>query len=281
MTHRPFDENEVRRKAAHMRIDIIEMLAAAGSGHPGGSLSSADIVSTLFFGGILHYNPVDPTDPERDRFILSKGHAAPVLYAALGNAGTIDKEEYGGLRKLGRMLQGHPDALKTPGVEVSTGSLGQGLSIACGMAKGLQLDGGSQKVYCLLGDGELQEGEVWEAAMFAAHHKIDNLVAIVDLNGLQIDGRTDDVMSVRDVGDKFRAFGWDVHEVPGHDVVRLNEVFRLPSILNQPRVIVAHTVKGKDVLFMENKANWHGNAPSAEQAVEACSDIRACAGGDL
>lgn len=281
MMHRAFDEHEVRRRAARMRIDIIEMLAAAGSGHPGGSLSSADIVATLYFGGVLNYNPLVPTDPDRDRFILSKGHAAPVLYAALGEAGIIDKEEYWGLRKLGRMLQGHPDALKTPGVEVSTGSLGQGLSIACGLAKGLQLDGGSQRVYCLLGDGELQEGEVWEAAMFAAHHRIDNLIAIVDLNGLQIDGRTDDIMSVRDVGDKFRAFGWDVHEVAGHDVESLHGVLCLPPILNQPRVVIAQTVKGKDVSFMENKANWHGNAPSAEQAVQACDDIRACVGGDL
>lgn len=271
-----FDAKHVRAQATRMRIDIIEMLAAAGSGHPGGSLSAADIVSTLYFGGVLHYDPKDVTNPERDRFILSKGHAAPVQYAALAEAGIIDKKEFLGLRHLGHMLQGHPDASKTPGVEVSTGSLGQGLSISCGLAQALKMAGGEQKVYCLMGDGELQEGEIWEAAMYAAHHKVDNLVAIVDLNRLQIDGRVDDVMSIGEVGMKFYSFGFEVLEVDGHDVDLIHSALTSPTPEGKPKVVICYTQKGRGVSFMSNKAEWHGNAPSADQAKSACEELRNC-----
>ncbi|MBQ3301340.1 MAG: transketolase, partial [Eggerthellaceae bacterium] len=187
------ETSELNRIANDVRIDIVRMVAEAGSGHPGGSLSAADIMTALYFGGVMEYDPEDPNKPDRDRFVLAKGHAAPVLYATLAQAGFFPKEELLTLRKLGSRLQGHPDRNLLPGVEVSTGSLGQGLSISCGMAAGLKLAGNDAAVFALLGDGECQEGQVWEAAMFAAHNKLDNLVAIVDRNGLQIDGRTEDV----------------------------------------------------------------------------------------
>lgn len=234
------------------------------------------MVATLFFGGVLRYNPLNPNDPARDRFVLSKGHVAPVLYAALAEAGMLDKKEFEQLRHLGGMLQGHPDRLKTPGVEVSTGSLGQGLSIACGMAQGLKLSGGDQKVYVLMGDGELQEGQSWEAFMYAAHYKIDNLIVVVDRNGLQIDGETEKVMSLGDVAAKFRAFGWDTIEVNGHSPQAIHTALTCPMIEGMPRVIVAHTSKGKGVSFMDGKAEWHGNAPSREQADIACAEIGSC-----
>ena len=219
-----WDRETVEAKAARMRADIVEMIAEAGSGHPGGSLSAADIVAVLYFGGILRHDSSRPDWPERDRFILSKGHAAPVLYAALAEAGYFGRDHLATLRKVGSILQGHPDSKKTPGVEVSTGSLGQGLSIAAGLAAGLR--GGDhpenvtddRTVYCLLGDGEIQEGQVWEAAMFAAHEKLGNLVAIVDHNGLQIDGACTEVMCLGDVAAKFTAFDWNVTEIDGHDV---------------------------------------------------------------
>lgn len=276
MKSETFDLHEVLVKAQEMRIDIIEMLAFAGSGHPGGSLSSTEVVATLFFGGVLRYNPADSQDPARDRFVLSKGHVAPVLYAALAGAGMLDRKEFETLRHLGGMLQGHPDRLKTPGVEVSTGSLGQGLSVACGMAQGLKLDGGDQKVYALLGDGELQEGQTWEAIMYAAHYKIDNLIAIVDRNGLQIDGETEKIMSLGDVASKFRAFGWDAIEVNGHSPQQIYNALTTPMFDGMPRVIVANTSKGKGVSFMDGKAEWHGNAPSREQADIACAEIGSC-----
>lgn len=278
MPNDSFDESVVAQKAMQMRIDIIEMLTAAGSGHPGGSLSAADIVATLYFGGVLRYDPANLKDENRDRFVLSKGHAAPVLYAALAQAGIIEREELKYVRKLGHMLQGHPDALKTPGVEVSTGSLGQGLSIACGMALGLKLDERPSKVYCLMGDGEIQEGQAWEAAMFAAHRKLDNLVAIIDNNGLQIDGRCDDVMSLGDIAAKYRAFGFDVLEINGHDVNEIYKALTTPTCPGKPRAIVAHTHKGQGVSFMEDQAKWHGNAPSQDQGKAACDEIRARGG---
>lgn len=280
MTKASFNTQLVALKAQQMRIDIIEMLQAAGSGHPGGSLSSADIVATLFFGGVLNYNQDDPQDPTRDRFILSKGHVAPVLYAALGEVGYFDKAEFKKLRHLGAMLQGHPDRLKTPGVEVSTGSLGQGLSISCGIAQGLKLDGNPAQVYTLLGDGECQEGETWEAAMYAAHYKIDNLTAIVDYNGLQIDGETDDVMSLGNLAAKFEVFGWDVIEINGHVISQIYKAFTTPHTPGKPKMIIAHTSKGKGVSFMTDKAEWHGNAPSLEQAEEACAEIGSCLIGE-
>jgi transketolase len=289
----------IRVLAARMRYDIIEMIAEAGSGHPGGSLSAADIVATLYFG-VMRHDPAHPQWPGRDRFVLSKGHAAPVLYAALAEGGYFGREHLATLRKLGSMLQGHPDSKKTPGVEVSTGSLGQGLSVACGLALGLlggeysradedergQAGGGPEPgdgtrrtVFCLLGDGELQEGQVWEAAMFAAHHGLENLIAIVDNNGLQIDGACSDVMCLGEIAEKFSAFDWAVRTCDGHDVDELLRSFAWAKQANSersmPAVIVANTVKGRGVSFMEGLAGWHGKAPSAEQAKEALSELAA------
>lgn len=270
----------VKAKAAEMRRDIVEMIAEAGSGHPGGSLSAADIVATLYFGGVMKHDPSNPDWPARDRFILSKGHAAPVLYAALAGAGYFGRDHLLTLRKLGSMLQGHPDCKKTPGVEVSTGSLGQGLSIAAGLAAGLR--GGEhpehfrddRTVFCLLGDGETQEGQVWEGAMFAAHQRLDNLVAIVDHNGLQIDGACSEVMCVASVSAKFSAFGWHTMEVDGHDVAALYDALvAARDYIGAPVLIVAHTVKGKGVSFMEGDAGWHGKAPSKEQAEIALAEL--------
>ena len=266
---------ELERRANEMRIDIVRMIAEAGSGHPGGSLSSADILAAIYFGGVLRHDPKNPQDGLRDRFILAKGHAAPALYAVLAQAGYFPREELTTLRKLGSRLQGHPDSNQLPGVEVSTGSLGQGLSIAAGAAAGLVLEGGGQAVFTLLGDGECQEGQVWEAAMFAAHRRLDNLVAIVDRNGLQIDGCTADVCDPGDLGAKFAAFGWAVSEVDGHDIAALIEtlVAAKTARCGKPQVIIAHTVKGKGVSFMENEAGWHGKAPNAEQLTHALSEL--------
>lgn len=271
---------ELERRANDMRADIVRMIAEAGSGHPGGSLSCADILAALYFGGVLEHDPENPEWEGRDRFILAKGHAAPALYAALAQAGYIPREELATLRKLGSRLQGHPDSNQVPGVEVSTGSLGQGLSIAAGAAAGLRLDGAPQTVFALLGDGECQEGQVWEAAMFAAHRKLDNLVAIVDRNGLQIDGRTCDVRDPGDLGAKFAAFGWDVDEVDGHDLDALVAVLGAAKAGRdgRPHAVIARTVKGKGVPFMENEAGWHGKAPNAEQAAEALAALEGDAG---
>ena len=271
---------ELERRANDMRADIVRMIAEAGSGHPGGSLSCADNLAALYFGGVLEHDPENPEWEGRDRFILAKGHAAPALYAALAQAGYIPREELATLRKLGSRLQGHPDSNQVPGVEVSTGSLGQGLSIAAGAAAGLRLDGAPQTVFALLGDGECQEGQVWEAAMFAAHRKLDNLVAIVDRNGLQIDGRTCDVCDPGDLGAKFAAFGWDVDEVDGHDLDALVAVLGAAKAGRdgRPHAVIARTVKGKGVPFMENEAGWHGKAPNAEQAAEALAALEGDAG---
>ncbi|AEB06756.1 transketolase subunit A [Coriobacterium glomerans PW2] len=274
-------DDEIALIANRMRHDIIEMIAASGTGHPGGSLSAADIMATLFFSGVMGYDPADPRNPDRDRFILSKGHAAPVLYAVLAQAGYLPKKELVSLRKLGSRLQGHPDAHCCPGVEVCTGSLGQGLSISSGVALGMRLDAardGSapQRMFVLLGDGELQEGENWEAAMFAAHRRLDNLVAIVDSNNLQIDGHVCDVCAVEPIDEKFRAFGWHVISCDGHDIaavrVALNDAVDHEGA---PVAIVCRTVKGKGVSFMEDQASWHGSAPSAEQAARALAEIDA------
>jgi len=277
-----FDPHYVSRQAIKMRIDIVKMLACAGSGHPGGSLSAVDIVAALYFGGIMHHDSHDMCNPWRDRFILSKGHAAPVLYAALARADYFDPKELKTLRHLGSMLQGHPDADKCPGVEVSTGSLGQGLSIAAGLAQGLaldaQVDGNGvpavlPRVYTLLGDGEMQEGQNWEAALYAAHYKLDNVVAIVDRNMLQIDGNTEDVMTLGDLGEKFRAFGWEVADVDGHDVTAIHDVLARVRPADKPYAIIAHTTKGKGVSFMEDAAGWHGVAPCAEECDTACAEL--------
>lgn len=267
----------IRARAAQMRLDIVEMIAEAGSGHPGGSLSAADIVATLYFG-VLRHDPALPGWAERDRFVLSKGHAAPVLYAALAEAGYFDREHLRTLRKLGSILQGHPDSKKVPGVEVSTGSLGQGLSIANGIALGLKMDDSPARVYCLLGDGELQEGQVWEAAMFASHHGVDNLIAIVDHNGLQIDGACSEVMCLGDVEAKFASFGWKTISANGHDVEGLLAAFaEAQASLGQggPVVIVCETVKGKGVSFMEGDAGWHGKSPNADETERAVAELTA------
>ena len=268
---------ELEQRANDMRIDIVRMIAEAGSGHPGGSLSCADILTALYFGGVMDHDPQNPKWEGRDRFILAKGHAAPALYAALAHAGYFPREELMTLRKLGTRLQGHPDCNLCPGVEVSTGSLGQGLSIAAGACAGLKLSGSAQTVFALLGDGECQEGQVWEAAMWAAHKKLDNLVAIVDRNCLQIDGNTADVCDPGDVAAKFAAFGWDAAEVDGHDISALVSALSAAKAdrSGKPHVLVARTVKGKGVSFMENQAGWHGKAPNADQTQTALADLGA------
>ncbi len=268
---------ELEQRANDMRIDIVRMIAEAGSGHPGGSLSCADILTALYFGGVMDHDPQNPKWEGRDRFILAKGHAAPALYAALAQAGYFPREELMTLRKLGTRLQGHPDCNLCPGVEVSTGSLGQGLSIAAGACTGLKLSGSTQTVFALLGDGECQEGQVWEAAMWAAHKKLDNLVAIVDRNCLQIDGNTADVCDPGDVAAKFAAFGWEAAEVDGHDIPALVSALSAAKAdrSGKPHVLVARTVKGKGVSFMENQAGWHGKAPNAEQTQTALADLGA------
>jgi len=265
----------LREKAQLMRKLIVEGIAEAGSGHPGGSLSLAEIMSYLYFHQAqLHEK--DPLWPARDRIILSKGHAAPVLYAALAARGYMPYEEMLTLRKLGTRLQGHPDMRKLPGVEMSTGSLGQGLSVANGLALGLRLQNEPSRVYVVLGDGELQEGQVWEAAMTAAHYNLTNLIAVVDHNGLQIDGFTGEVKRIEPLAEKWQAFGWQTVTVDGHSFVDLYRGFNVVRD-DRPLVVIAKTVKGKGVPYMENVADWHGKAPSKVQAQEYIGGL----GGDV
>ncbi|MEW6172378.1 MAG: transketolase [Bacillota bacterium] len=262
-------------KVQEIRRYIILMTTAAGSGHPGGSLSATDIVAALYFD-VMRIDPKRPDDPDRDRFVLSKGHAAPLLYATLAERGFFPVKELMTLRKLGSRLQGHPDMRKLPGVEMSTGSLGQGLSAANGMALAARLDGRDYRVYVLLGDGETQEGQVWEAAMAAAHYKLDNLTAFLDYNGLQIDGPVEEVMSLGQVADKWRAFGWHVIEIDGHDLKAiLQAVEEAKNVKGKPTMVVARTIKGKGVSFMENQVDWHGSAPKGEQATKALIELGA------
>ncbi|MEW6540447.1 MAG: transketolase [Bacillota bacterium] len=266
---------ELASKAREIRKHIIRMVAEAGSGHPGGSLSAADIVTALYFNE-MRLDPVRPDWPDRDRFVLSKGHAAPVLYAALAERGYFPVAELSTLRKLGSRLQGHPDMRKLPGVEMSTGSLGQGLSAANGMALAARLDGRDYRVYVLLGDGECQEGQVWEAAMAAAHYALENLTAIVDFNGLQIDGPVSEVMALEPLPDKWRAFGWHVLEIDGHDFGQiLPALEQARSAGGRPTAIVARTVKGKGVSFMEHGVDWHGVAPKGDQVARALAELGA------
>lgn len=263
----------LEERAKAIRRHIITMLGDAGSGHPGGSLSAADIISVLYFD-TMKLDPEQPNWPERDRFVLSKGHAAPVLYAALAERGYFPVEELKTLRKLGSRLQGHPDMKKLPGVEMSTGSLGQGLSAAIGMALGLRLDGGQQRVYALLGDGEVQEGQIWEAAMAASHFKLDNLTVFLDYNNLQIDGPVDVVMNVAPLPEKWRAFNWHVIEIDGHDIGQiLQAIAEAQATKGKPTMIIAKTIKGKGVSFMENQVGWHGNAPKPEQVEQALAEL--------
>ncbi len=257
-----------------LRKDIVKMVTESASGHPGGSLSAVEIITTLYFNE-MNINVEDPKDPNRDRFVLSKGHAAPVLYAALAEKGFFNKEELMKLRKTGAMLQGHPNMNYIPGVDMSTGSLGQGISAAVGMALAGKLDNSSYRVYTLLGDGELEEGQVWEASMCAAHYKLDNLTAFVDYNGLQIDGDIDKVMNPNPIADKFVAFGWNViYLEDGHDLVKIKDAIEAgKQVKDKPTMIVCKTIKGKGVSFMENQASWHGSAPSKEQCEMALKEI--------
>jgi len=270
------DEDLIRRLetiARKLRCDVIRMTGIAKSGHPGGSLSAADIITALYF----HQMRIDPKRPDwedRDRFVLSKGHSAPVLYAALAEAGYFPKEELLTLRKLHSILQGHPDMKKTPGVDMTTGSLGQGLSVANGMALAGKLDKKDYHVYAMIGDGESDEGQIWEAAMAAAHYKLDNLTAILDYNGLQIDGPVEEVMSISPIADKWRAFKWNVIEIDGHNFREILTALVLAlEYKGKPTIIIAHTIKGKGVSFMENVVDFHGKAPTQEQMETALCEL--------
>ena len=251
--------------AKAIRSSIVSMVTEAQSGHPGGSLSAADILTTLYFAE-MNIDPKDPQKIDRDRLVLSKGHAAPVLYATLAERGFFPKEELLTLRKINSRLQGHPSMKDVPGVDMSTGSLGQGLSVASGMALAARLDGSAHRVFTILGDGELEEGMVWEGVMFAAHYKLDNLTAFVDFNGLQIDGPVSEVLSPLPIPEKWQAFNWNVIQIDGHDINAIYDAIQqAKTVKGKPTVIVATTIKGKGVCQMENIADWHGKAPSREQ----------------
>lgn len=266
---------ELEAKARQIRIMIVQMLARAGSGHPGGSLSSTDILTCLYYS-VMRHNPKDPSWPDRDRFHLSKGHCCPALYAVLAEQGYFPKEELLNLRKFGCMLQGHPDR-HTPGIEVCSGSLGQGLSVALGMSLAARLDGKDYRTYCLLGDGEIQEGNVWEAAMAAAHYKCDNLCAILDYNGFQIDGRVSEVMGIEPLAEKWRSFGWYAVEIDGHNMASIHKAFdTAKKIKEKPTIIIAKTIKGKGVSFMENVVDFHGRAPSKDEHELAVKELGGC-----
>lgn len=259
--------------ARRVRINILRMLTRAGSGHTGGSLSATDIAVAIYFSK-MNFNPHDPFWKDRDRFILSKGHAVPLLYAIMAEAGYFPIETLDNLRQIESPLQGHPCCKSLPGVEVSTGSLGQGLSVANGMALGLRLDKNPARVYCILGDGEIQEGQVWEAAMTAAHYKIDNLCAVVDNNGLQIDGYVRDVMGIEPIKEKWSAFGWHVIEIDGHIMKEiLNALDEAEETKGRPTVIIAHTIKGKGVSIFEGKVEYHGVAPTPEELDRAIKEL--------
>lgn len=265
-------KKQLEIQACKIRMGILTGVYNAKSGHPGGSLSIADTLTYLYFNK-MNVDPKDPDNEKRDRFVLSKGHTAPALYSTLANKGFFDLEELKSLRHIGALLQGHP-CIHIPGVDMSSGSLGQGVSVAAGMALSGKISNEAYKVYTVLGDGEIEEGQVWEAAMFAAHYKLDNLVAVVDNNGLQIDGPIDEVMSPYSISDKFKAFGWHVIEADAHDFDSLDAAFtEADSVEGKPVVIVQKSVKGKGVSFMENQVSWHGSAPNAEQYENAMSEL--------
>lgn len=256
-----------------VRADIIKMTAAAGSGHPGGSLSSVELMTALYFN-VLNHLPNDLEWPDRDRFILSKGHVCPVLYSVMARAGYFPVEELLTLRKFGSRLQGHPNCKALPGLEVSSGSLGQGLSIANGLALSAKMNKKDFRVYCLMGDGELQEGQIWEAAMTAAHYKLDNVCAIIDYNGLQIDGKVEEVMGVASLTEKWDSFNWNTIEIDGHDFLQVTAAYdSAKQSKGKPTVIIAKTVKGKGISFMEDVAGWHGKAPNDEELQKALNEI--------
>ena len=264
---------DLKVTANNIRKSIIEEVYSAASGHPGGSLSAADILTVLYFYQ-MNIDPKDPKNENRDRFVLSKGHASPVLYATLAERGYFSKEELKSFRKLGSMLQGHPDMKGVPGVDMSTGSLGQGLSAANGMALASKIDSKGYRVYALLGDGEIEEGQIWEAAMTSSHYKLDNLCVIIDNNNLQIDGSVDNVMNVYPIDEKFRSFGFEVFTVDGNNIDELIAVFeKVKTVKGKPTAIVAKTVKGKGVSFMENQVGWHGKAPKEEEYNQAMEEL--------
>jgi transketolase len=264
---------ELKEMAKKLRRHVITMIATAGSGHPGGSLSAADIITALYFK-VLRYNPENPQWPARDRFILSKGHAAPILYAALAEAGYFPVAELATLRKLDSRLQGHTDRKLTPGVEMSAGSLGMGLSFAIGVALAARLDSKTYWTYVLLSDGECEEGQTWEAALSAAHFKLDNLTAVVDCNGMQLSGWTRDIMNLEPFTRKWQAFGWHTIDIDGHDFDQLLAAFhKAEKMQGKPTVIIARTIKGKGVSFMENNVAFHGNAPTPEEAKKALKEL--------
>lgn len=266
------DINRLKEKARQFRRDILEMIAEAKSGHPGGSLSAVEILIALYYR-IMEHKPDNPSWPLRDRFIMSKGHASPVLYAALAHCGYFPKEELKTFRKLGSRLQGHAH-IGVPGVELSTGSLGQGLSVACGIALGAKVRNVNFKIYCLLGDGEIQEGQIWEAAMTAAQHKLDNLYAILDQNLLQENDAVANIKNQEPLADKWRSFGWEVREASGHNFEELFTAFsQLDSVKEKPKIILAHTVKGRGVSFMEGQPKWHGKAPDREELAAALKEL--------
>jgi len=264
---------ELVRKAHGFRRDILEMTYAAGSGHPGGSLSAVDIITVLYFH-TMRTDPNNPNWPDRDRFILSKGQCCPALYSVLAGKGFYPREELMNLRKFGSLLQGHPDMTVTPGIEMSTGSLGQGLSVACGVAISARLDKKDYRVYCMIGDGESQEGNIWIGVMLAAHLKLDNLTAIVDRNGLQIDGSTEQVLSLEPLSDKWRAFGWNVIEIDGHDMFQTIAALETAAgTKGKPTVIIAKTLKGKGVSFMEGQLVYHGRALTKDEMEKAREEL--------
>jgi transketolase len=271
---------ELRATARRIRVHIIRMLAEAGSGHPGGSLSAVEIVTALYFS-VLRHRPGEPDWPGRDRFVISKGHGVPVVYAAMAEAGYIDAPELLTLRRIDGRLQGHPDRVRLPGIEAATGSLGQGLSVAIGMALASRMDGDPYRVYCLLGDGECQAGQVWEAAMTAGKYGLDGLTAIVDYNKVQLDGPVADIMDLEPLREKWESFNWAAQIIEGNDLAAvLSALGTAIATRGRPSVIIAHTVKGKGVSFMENTYQWHGKAPSREEAARAIAEVEAGGGGD-
>ncbi|MEG1311878.1 MAG: transketolase [Romboutsia sp.] len=267
------DHKGLNEIAINIRKDIVSMINESKSGHPGGSLSAVEILTALYFDE-MNVDANNCKMEDRDRFVLSKGHAAPVLYATLAQKGFFDRNELDKLRKIGSLLQGHPDMKNIPGVDMSTGSLGQGFSVACGMAMASKLDNAPWGVYALLGDGEVQEGIIWEASMSAAHYKLDNMVAFLDYNGLQIDGDTSKVMNIGPIVDKFKSFGWNVIEIDGHDFDQIFAALDMAKeTVGKPTMIVAKTIKGKGVSFMENEAGWHGTAPSDSDLEKALAEL--------
>ena len=267
----------LRERSVRMRRDIIEMLAESASGHPGGSLSAVELVAALYFGGYLRYDPANPEWPDRDRFILSKGHGVPVQYAALAEAGFLPREELSTLRRIDSRLQGHPVLGATPGIEASTGSLGQGLSIGLGMALAAQADGKAWRVYVLMGDGECQEVQVWEAALFAGFHQPTNLVAIVDYNRYQLDGAIGDILELEPFAAKWEAMRWQVREIDGHDLDQVLDGLDWAVEQRRPAVLLAHTIKGKGVSFMEGNNAYHGVAPSEDEGIRALAELETAA----